>query len=1015
MGKKTRKAQRSHNGKRVVTPSPKVAVGDKGSVEKGTTSCRHLDETIDVGQASAKLEPSQPVRCEDCREGSIVDRATKRKGNNQVKAIWVCVECGHFSCGGVGFPTTPKSHAVQHVRSTHHRLAIQFENPNLCWCFPCSTLIQVEKSEDNDGQKNALSEIMKMIKRRSTIGSAVDVDNAWFGTGSVASEIKSENIASSVIDGRGGYVVRGLVNLGNTCFFNSIMQNLLSLDKLRDYFLTLDGTIGPLTVALKKLFVETKPEAGSRNAINPKSFFGSLCAKAPQFRGFQQQDSHELLCFLLGGLSAEELSMKRHIRTLTAGCTENETTFVDDLFGGQTSSTVCCLECGHSSTVCEPFLDLSLPVLSKRPTSKKIEPIPQDKKFKLPPKRGGRARARFNKSTDTSPSQTALKPSNSCDSFCQVQSCASVTEKTVDHSNDFTSFHTVGPDNVDYNKRPVPNNTLSANGFEANQIAENTAHKTAASSDNWTTLDCHEPETKSDNHDMTSFDCLAWLDYLEPQAISDNQDLASQGSNVKVIHDGEEKDIVINNILLEDKLDSTSQVYVQQNQKSESSTMNSCKSVYPEQVKDSEVLLLPYKDVIPTAVDIMSRGGEASSSAVNGEHDSVDFDGLGGLFDESETAQDPPSNPISLVSNIQANGVEITGFISVNGSESEPDEVDNTSSTVSVEGCLAYFTKPELLSNEHAWHCENCTKTLKEQRLNMKSRDHVNGGKYGLHNDSLSFNTADSYPIEVKSPVNGSNHSNTVSDSLGGSLVSQNQNINDSVQEFEGIGASQAAGLNARILVASPLYGGNGKDEQSEPSHSSACYRTCSQASCNEKSNEACTTNGPGRSAECNSGKANPRDSQMSVGLGESRENENGELDSGSVKVKRDATKRILINKAPPILTIHLKRFSQDTRGRLSKLKGHVHFRDTIDIRPYIDPRCMERGEYTYRLVGVVEHSGSMRGGHYVAYVKGCKKTEAGKENGYPVWYHTSDVYVREVSLEEVLHCEAYILFYEKI
>ena len=30
-------------------------------------------------------------------------------------------------------------------------------------------------------------------------------------------------------------------------------------------------------------------------------------------------------------------------------------------------------------------------------------------------------------------------------------------------------------------------------------------------------------------------------------------------------------------------------------------------------------------------------------------------------------------------------------------------------------------------------------------------------------------------------------------------------------------------------------------------------------------------------------------------------------------------------------------------------------------------------------------------------------------------WYHASDTYIRQVSFDEVLRCEAYILFYEEI
>ncbi|GKE83035.1 ubiquitin carboxyl-terminal hydrolase 2-like protein, partial [Tanacetum coccineum] len=77
---------------------------------------------------------------------------------------------------------------------------------------------------------------------------------------------------------------------------------------------------------------------------------------------------------------------------------------------------------------------------------------------------------------------------------------------------------------------------------------------------------------------------------------------------------------------------------------------------------------------------------------------------------------------------------------------------------------------------------------------------------------------------------------------------------------------------------------------------------------------------------------------------------------------------------------------------------------------------CKDRETYKYQLVGVVEHSGTMRGGHYVAYVKRGAKGNAGKdEDETSMWYHASDAYVREVSLEEVLRCKAYILFYEEM
>lgn len=62
-------------------------------------------------------------------------------------------------------------------------------------------------------------------------------------------------------------------------------------------------------------------------------------------------------------------------------------------------------------------------------------------------------------------------------------------------------------------------------------------------------------------------------------------------------------------------------------------------------------------------------------------------------------------------------------------------------------------------------------------------------------------------------------------------------------------------------------------------------------------------------------------------------------------------------------------------------------------------------------------HSGSMKNGHYVAYIRGNKKNmmmnDAGGGDDYK-WYYASDEHVHEVSWSEVLSSQAYILFYEQ-
>ena len=63
------------------------------------------------------------------------------------------------------------------------------------------------------------------------------------------------------------------------------------------------------------------------------------------------------------------------------------------------------------------------------------------------------------------------------------------------------------------------------------------------------------------------------------------------------------------------------------------------------------------------------------------------------------------------------------------------------------------------------------------------------------------------------------------------------------------------------------------------------------------------------------------------------------EHEANSDAIVQEATKRYLINKAPPVLTIHLKRFQQTFYDRLTKLSGHVAFQEMLDLTPYLDPR----------------------------------------------------------------------------
>ncbi|XP_076587721.1 ubiquitin carboxyl-terminal hydrolase 8 isoform X1 [Chaetodon auriga] len=121
-------------------------------------------------------------------------------------------------------------------------------------------------------------------------------------------------------------------------------------------------------------------------------------------------------------------------------------------------------------------------------------------------------------------------------------------------------------------------------------------------------------------------------------------------------------------------------------------------------------------------------------------------------------------------------------------------------------------------------------------------------------------------------------------------------------------------------------------------------------------------------------------------------------------KAHRDSTKKLEIWKVPPILLVHLKRFSYEGRWK-QKLQTSVDFSlDNLDLSQYvIGPK---QNLKKYSLYGVSNHYGGLDGGHYTAYCKNGLKQR---------WYKFDDHEVSEISTSSVKSSAAYILFYSTL
>jgi len=201
----------------------------------------------------------------------------------------------------------------------------------------------------------------------------------------------------------------GMINLGNTCYLNSSLQCLIHTKILMTYFLNYDwrknvnltnrrGTAGVLVNSFAALANEIWMR--KNNVVNPKDVKSAIDGFAPRFKGSYQHDSQELLLSLLDGLHEDmnkikdpvytegiegdgandihiaEASWRRHKRA-------HESRIVD-IFHGQLRSEIRCAVCGQKRVVFDPYVSITLPLITEKLVAIRYLYVPLDLKKKRP-------------------------------------------------------------------------------------------------------------------------------------------------------------------------------------------------------------------------------------------------------------------------------------------------------------------------------------------------------------------------------------------------------------------------------------------------------------------------------------------------------------------------------------------------------------------------------------------------------------------------------------------------------
>ncbi|XP_052574066.1 ubiquitin carboxyl-terminal hydrolase 45 isoform X3 [Peromyscus californicus insignis] len=353
-------------------------------------TCQHVSYAVSVNHVKKAVAENLWSVCSEClKERRLCDVQPVLPSD-----VWLCLKCGFQGCG----KNSESQHSLRHFKSSgteSHCVVISLSTWTI-WCYECNEklltqcnkkvlaqIVDFLQKHVSKTQTGAFSRLIKLCEEKRETG-----------------EIKKGKKGSCVPS------VKGITNLGNTCFFNAVIQNLAQTHILFELMNEIkeDGTKlkislssvpqldplvvelsspGPLTSALF-LFLHSMKEA-EKGPLSPKVLFNQLCQKAPRFKGFQQQDSQELLHHLLDAVRTEETkriqaSILKAFNNPTPKTADDETrkkvkaygkegvkmNFIDRIFIGELTSTVMCEECANISTMKDPFIDISLPIIEER-------------------------------------------------------------------------------------------------------------------------------------------------------------------------------------------------------------------------------------------------------------------------------------------------------------------------------------------------------------------------------------------------------------------------------------------------------------------------------------------------------------------------------------------------------------------------------------------------------------------------------------------------------------------------
>lgn len=176
----------------------------------------------------------------------------------------------------------------------------------------------------------------------------------------------------------------GLINVGNTCFLNSVLQCLTYCAPLYNFLVKVNGGHSNsckinqfcMLCEMEKHVKRIKNSNGT--SIKPLSIVQRLKYINKCFQFGRQEDAHEFLRYILDHMwKACLMNLDINTKTSKIDARIKETTVINHIFGGYHRSQVLCLTCNSRSNTFDFFMDLILDIRNAKSLEEALKKFTQ--------------------------------------------------------------------------------------------------------------------------------------------------------------------------------------------------------------------------------------------------------------------------------------------------------------------------------------------------------------------------------------------------------------------------------------------------------------------------------------------------------------------------------------------------------------------------------------------------------------------------------------------------------------